>query len=83
MSAVYVVEPFEYENNYYWGVYENPSEQMVYASMFEDDAIEYRKFLNKGGAFSGFTPSFILQSVDTVEEDEDDINELFESEFKT
>jgi len=68
----------EFDDNDYlhWCVYEKASEQVVAELFFEDDAQELCKFLEKGGGFAGFTPSFILQRVPVK-----NINENFQAEF--
>lgn len=61
----YFVLPLETEDgDFIWCVMENPSEQLIRAFEFEDEADEYCEFLNDGGAFAGFTPSFILREVE-------------------
>ena len=66
------------DNNDYlhWYVYEKISEQIVAEFFFEDDAQEYCEFLESGGAFAGFTPSFIIKKVPIQ-----NINENFQAEF--
>lgn len=59
-----------------WLVYEQASGQVVAQFFFEEDAAELCKFLEKGGGFAGFTPSFILQRVPVQ-----NINENFQAEF--
>lgn len=65
----YSVLPLSTEDHdFIWCVMENPSDQflgekLIKAFAFEDEAKKYCKFLNKGGAFAGFTPAFILQEV--------------------
>lgn len=59
-----------------WLVYEEPTAQVVAEFFFEDDAAEYCSFLERGGGFSGFTPSFVLQKVPNL-----NINENFSAEF--
>ena len=59
-----------------WLVYEEMSEQIVAQFFFEEDAQDLCKFLEKGGGFAGFTPSFILQRVPIQ-----DINRDFQAEF--
>lgn len=59
-----------------WIVYENASDQIVAEFFFEEDAEELCSFLENGGGFSGFTPSFILQKVPFQ-----DINQNFQAEF--
>jgi hypothetical protein len=59
----YHVLPLEVDTDFIWCVMENKTEQLIQAFEFEDDALEYANFLEKGGAFAGFTPSFILREV--------------------
>lgn len=59
-----------------WIVHENVSDQIVAQFYFEEDAEELCVFLENGGGFAGFTPSFILQRVPTL-----DINQNFQAEF--
>ena len=59
-----------------WIVHEITSDQIVAEFFFEEDASELCKFLEKGGGFAGFTPSFILQRVPTL-----NINQNFQAEF--
>ena len=59
-----------------WIVHEITSDQSVAEFFFEEDAAELCKFLEKGGGFAGFTPTFILQRVPTL-----DINQDFQAEF--
>lgn len=51
------------DNDFIWCVMENQTEQLIRAFEFEEDADYYCGFLNNGGAFDGFTPSFILREV--------------------
>lgn len=59
-----------------WCVGEKQTKQVVAEFCFEDDALEYSLFLEHGGAFDGFTPSFILRKSPIS-----DINGMFESKF--
>ena len=59
----YHVLPLNVENDFIWCVMENKTDQLIRAFAFEEDAEYYSRFLNKGGAFDGFTPSFILREV--------------------
>lgn len=65
------------ENNFFHVVYEKLTEQVIYYSFFEDDALDYALFLNKGGAFDGFTPSFILKEI-VFPKEKSNINRKFE-----
>ena len=60
----------------FWRIRERATSQVVAEFFFEDDAQEYCEFLESGGAFAGFTPSFIIRSVASG-----DINEAFEATF--
>lgn len=63
MSNYYVL-PLETEDgDFIWCVIENQTEQLIRAFAFEDEAETYCEFLEDGGAFAGFTPSFVLQEV--------------------
>jgi hypothetical protein len=59
-----------------WRVYEKASQQIVAEFFFEDDAHNLCAFLEKGGGFAGFTPSFILKRVPMT-----NINDVFQAEF--
>jgi len=62
----YYVLPIQIENEEYdfiWCVMESKTDQLIRAFEFEDEALEYEEFLNDGGAFDGFTPSFVLREV--------------------
>lgn len=60
----YHVLPLETEEyDFIWCVMENKSEQLIKAFDFEEDARDYADFLESGGGFDGFTPSFVLQEV--------------------
>jgi hypothetical protein len=43
-----------------WCVNEKKTLQVINSFFFEDEAKKYVKFLEKNGAFDGFTPSFML-----------------------
>ena len=49
--------------DFIWCVIETSTDQLIKAFEFEDEAEEYCIFLNFGGAFDGWTPTFILQEV--------------------
>jgi hypothetical protein len=66
------------ENNFYHVVYEHATEQVIDYFFFEDDAVDYAIFLNKGGAFDGFTPAYILKDY-PVPKDKASINKKFEN----
>lgn len=77
MKMKYTVRPIRVLNDYMWEVYENASEHVIDTCYFEDDALEYAEFLEQGGGFNGFTPSFILTPVALP----DDINQKFSDMF--
>jgi hypothetical protein len=59
----YEVVPLHDNGNFYWHVYENATEQSVGVFYFEDEALEHADFLEHGGGFDGWTPSFLLAEV--------------------
>jgi hypothetical protein len=59
-----------------WNVFEEPTQQVIRSFFFEDDAQEYMYFLEKGGAFYGFTPSFMLKAMPLT-----NLDEAFAAEF--
>ena len=50
-------------DDFRWNVFETETERVVETHFFEEDAVARAKFMENGGAFSGFTPSFMLNSV--------------------
>jgi hypothetical protein len=77
MKKLYTYYPeFDDQENLMWHVLETGTEQVISSFFFEDDAEEYSKFLEKGGAFAGFTPSFVLKKTHSY-----DINDAFAAEF--
>jgi hypothetical protein len=77
----YTVNPVMTEDNdFVWCVVEEPTDQIIMVFEFEDEAAEYCHFLNVGGAFEGFTPSFILREV--VAPIELNYNQKFEAIFQ-
>ena len=73
MNNYYVMPLQAEENDFIWCVMEEPTQQLISAFAFEDEALKHAKFLNRGGAFAGWTPSFILQEVVNFQ----DINQEF------
>lgn len=73
----YIVSPINIENDFIWQVTEIPTEQVIEEFFFEDDALEYANFLEDGGAFDGWTPSFVLRSFQI----NDNINQRFSTLF--
>ena len=59
----YYVLPLEVNSDYIWCVMENKTEQLIKAFEFEEDALDYANFLESGGGFDGFTPTFLLREV--------------------
>ena len=59
-----------------WHVYESQTHQIVESFLFEEDADEYARKMEKGMGFAGFTPSFML-----VKPSKTDINTAFAAEF--
>lgn len=77
MNRLYTYYPEFDENDYLlWLVFEEGTKQIVAEFWFEDDAQEYCEFLESGGGFSGFTPTFIIKKVDGG-----NINDAFAAEF--
>lgn len=60
-------------DDYIWNVYEIATEQVIESFFFEEDARNYAKFLEGGGGFEGFTPSFMLTIIPDL-----DVNAKFE-----
>jgi hypothetical protein len=69
----YTLHEVEYDSNTYYCVYENATEQVYDFFLFENEAKFCKNFLETGGSFDGFTPSFMLRKV-TVPSD---INNMF------
>lgn len=69
---------FDADDYLEWHVYESTTEQVIDSFFFEDEAQNYTEFLENGGAFAGFTPSFIIKKTHLG-----DINTAFASEFAT
>lgn len=59
----YIVEPSRNDGDFVWSVIETQTNQIIQSYVFEEEADSYARFLNGGGAFNGFTPSFMLQEV--------------------
>lgn len=73
----FTVVPVEYEGEFLWCVYEKSTDQVIESFYFEDEAQDYMKFCANGGAFAGWTPSFMLVEFETRAKT--DINEAFNS----
>lgn len=74
----YAVIPSKVPDEYFWNVYEYATDQIVDSFYFEEDAIDMAKFMNRGGAFDGFTPSFMTIPIKVKNEN---LNEVFAQEF--
>jgi hypothetical protein len=70
---LYTIYPVTYENETFFCVYENRTEQVYDFFFFDEDAQKCKTFLEKGGAFEGFTPGFMLRKAEVKE----DINNRF------
>lgn len=76
MKTLYSFYPeFNDDEDVVWLVEENSTGQIVGEFWFEDEAEELAKFLERGGGFNGFTPSFVLRKTSV------NINEAFAAEF--
>ena len=76
MNRLYTYYP-EFDNDeVLWLVFEEATAQVVAEFFFEDDAQEYCEFLENGGAFSGFTPSFVIKKTQSS-----NINDTFAAVF--
>ena len=64
----HTIHTVDYDNNTYYCVFENATEQVIDFFYFEKEAIDFMNFLNNDGAFAGFTPSFVLRKVKASEE---------------
>lgn len=77
MKRLYTYYPeFNNTDELMWLVFEEATSQVVADFWFEDDAQEFCEFLENGGGFSGFTPSFILRKTNIG-----NINDAFAMEF--
>jgi hypothetical protein len=65
------------DNDFRWVVHEASTDQIIDTFIFEDEAQEYCEFLEEGGAFNGFTPTFMLNKVEIPM----DINDMFQFEI--
>jgi len=73
----YSCEPVFVDDYYCWIIQEIQTEHVIAKFYFEDDALEYLRFLEYGGAFDGYTPEFMLKSMPK----RDNINAEFERVF--
>ena len=56
----YSIEKVEELGLIYFCLYEHQTEQVIDYSLDEKNILPKLKFMNSGGAFDGFTPSFML-----------------------
>lgn len=49
-------------NTGYFEVYENTTNQVVWRSKKEKDALKKARFFDNGSGFSGWTPAFIIKN---------------------
>lgn len=73
----YSIAVLKTEMDYLWGIYEHATGLMIEVFFFEDEAQQAVSFYENGGAFDGFTPSFMLRTVSP----QSDLNEAFEQRF--
>jgi hypothetical protein len=77
MKKLYTYYPeFNKDDYLLWHVYETATEQIIDSFFFEEDAARTAWEMEKGKAFAGFTPAFMLRKTPFV-----NINEAFEAEF--
>ena len=77
MERLYTYYPkFDQDDCLVWHVFESATQQVVGSFFFEDDARDCCHFLENGGGFFGFTPSFVIKKTHLT-----DINESFAAEF--
>ena len=77
-TSKYKLIPELIDNEFSWNVFEKKTEQVIESFYFEDDAKAYMQFLEKGGAFDGFTPSFILILVpEAVNSEQEKLETIF------
>lgn len=77
----YSVTPLETEDHdFIWCVIENQTSQLIEAFPFEDEAEAAAKFMENGGAFAGWTPSFMLTEIEPSITG-DNLNQKFDMMF--
>lgn len=59
----YIIHTIEDDGDFYFILFEKATEQVIDFFYFQEDAINYADFLENGGAFNGFTPTFMLQTI--------------------
>jgi hypothetical protein len=80
MNQKYDIVVVKDDTDYFFCLYENATEQAIDFFLFKDDAEDKLEFLNRGGAFDGFTPSFLLKEV-VLPKTQKEINTNFEELF--
>ena len=70
-----VCVPVEHNSEFLWCVFEKNTDQVIKSFYFEEEALEYIRFVQTGGAFNGRTPAFMLIEFST--KSKVDINEEF------
>jgi hypothetical protein len=80
MNQKYDIVVVKDDTNYFFCLYEKATEQAIDFFLFKDDAEDKLEFLNRGGAFDGFTPSFVLKEV-ALPKTQKEINTNFEELF--
>jgi hypothetical protein len=76
MKRLYTYSPVTDGDDFFWSVEETETRQIIETFLFEEDATEYMHFLENGGGFAGWTPSFMLTKIIA-----EDINESFAVAF--
>ena len=76
MSRLYSYYSVNDDDCLIWNVLETATNSIIDSFYWKDEAQQYARFLESGGAFSGFTPSFILKKTQIG-----DINSEFEMKF--
>lgn len=69
----YTIHEVDFDTNTFYCVYENATEQVYDFFLFENEAKTCKTFLDMGGSFDGFTPTFMLRKVTLST----DINSMF------
>lgn len=59
----YSIYPVNIDGDFMWELTETETEHVIGYFFFEEDARAEARFMENGGAFAGWTPSFILQEV--------------------
>jgi hypothetical protein len=64
------------QDMFFWCVWEKTSEQIIEFFYFREDAEKCALFLENGGAFSGFTPGFILKDLKIMKDIDQEFTKL-------